>query len=100
MSEKRAYRETRECVQRCAHAIAPPSFPSSSTSAITIILGLVFGRAAFEKSGGIYTGVMNNLGDLPLHMQVIASFAKAITFRRRTPRSRARALPILSYAIC
>ncbi len=34
---------------------------------LTVILGLIFGRAAFEKSGAIYTGVMNNLGDLPLH---------------------------------
>ena len=52
---------------------------------ITIILGLVFGRAAFEKSGGIYTGVMNNLGDLPLHMQVIASFAQGNNFPPQDP---------------
>jgi hypothetical protein len=53
--------------------------------AITILLGLVFGRAAFEKSGGIYTGVMNNLGDLPLHMQVIASFAQGNNFPPQDP---------------
>ena len=53
--------------------------------AIAILLGLVFGRAAFEKSGGIYTGVMNNLGDLPLHMQVIASFAKGNNFPPQDP---------------
>jgi hypothetical protein len=44
--------------------------------AITILLAMVFGRAVFERPDGIYTGVMNNLGDLPLHLQVINSFAQ------------------------
>jgi len=52
---------------------------------ITIILGLVFGRAAFEKSGSIYTGVMNNLGDLPLHLQVITSFSQGNNFPPQDP---------------
>jgi hypothetical protein len=43
---------------------------------IAILLGMVFNRAVFERSDGIYTGVMNNLGDLPLHLQVINSFAQ------------------------
>ena len=37
---------------------------------------MVFNRAVFERPDGIYTGVMNNLGDLPLHLQVINSFAQ------------------------
>jgi hypothetical protein len=53
--------------------------------AMAILLGLVFGRAAFEKSGGIYTGVMNNLGDLPLHLQVIASFSQGNNFPPQDP---------------
>ncbi len=52
---------------------------------LTIILGLIFGRAAFERSGAIYTGVMNNLGDLPLHLQVIASFAQGNNFPPQDP---------------
>ncbi len=44
--------------------------------AIAILLAMVFNRAVFERSDGIYTGVMNNLGDLPLHLQVINSFAQ------------------------
>ena len=44
--------------------------------AIAILLGMVFNRAVFERPDGIYTGVMNNLGDLPLHLQVINSFAQ------------------------
>src|SRR5882724_9930404 len=35
--------------------------------AMAILLAMVFGRAAFERTDGIYTGVTNNLGDLPLH---------------------------------
>jgi len=44
--------------------------------AIAILLGMVFSRAVFERPDGIYTGVTNNLGDLPLHFQVINSFAQ------------------------
>jgi hypothetical protein len=44
--------------------------------AIAILLAVVFNRAVFERPDGIYTGVMNNLGDLPLHLQVINSFAQ------------------------
>jgi hypothetical protein len=44
--------------------------------AIAILLAMVFSRAVFERPDGIYTGVMNNLGDLPLHLQVINSFAQ------------------------
>jgi hypothetical protein len=44
--------------------------------AIAILLAMVFNRAVFERPDGIYTGVTNNLGDLPLHLQVINSFAQ------------------------
>jgi len=42
--------------------------------AIAVLLGLVFGRAVYQQPDGIYTGFSNNLGDLPLHMQVVNSF--------------------------
>ena len=44
--------------------------------AIAILLAMVFSRAVFERPDGIYTGVTNNLGDLPLHFQVINSFTQ------------------------
>jgi hypothetical protein len=44
--------------------------------ALAILLAMVFGRAAFERPNGIFTGVTNNLGDLPLHFQVINSFVQ------------------------
>jgi hypothetical protein len=43
---------------------------------MAVLLGLVFGRAAYETAGGIFTGVRNNLGDLPLHLQIISSFVQ------------------------
>jgi hypothetical protein len=45
-------------------------------AAIVVLLGLVFSRAVFERPDGIYTGIANNLGDLPLHLQIINSFAQ------------------------
>lgn len=42
---------------------------------LTVLLGLIFSRAMFTRADGIYTGVTNNLGDLPFHLQVISSFA-------------------------
>jgi hypothetical protein len=53
--------------------------------AIAILLGLVFGRTAFERADGIYTGITNNLGDLPLHLQIINSFAQGQNLPPRDP---------------
>lgn len=43
---------------------------------LAILLGVVFSRAAYATPNGIFTGVRNNLGDLPLHLQIINSFAQ------------------------
>ena len=40
-----------------------------------ILMWLVFDRALLEKPDGIYTGVLNNYGDLPFHLSVITRFA-------------------------
>lgn len=40
-----------------------------------IVMWLVFDRALLEKPDGIYTGVLNNYGDLPFHLSVITRFA-------------------------
>jgi hypothetical protein len=62
-----------------------PSAKSSSAAGVgylvfylvvAILLAMVFGRAVFERPDGIYTGFTNNLGDLPLHLQVINSFVQ------------------------
>ena len=41
---------------------------------LTVLLGMMFGRAVYQTPQGIFTGITNNLGDLPFHMQAIHSF--------------------------
>jgi hypothetical protein len=52
---------------------------------VSYLLWRVFGRAMFERDGGIYTGYVNNLGDLPFHLQVITSFAHGQNFPPEDP---------------
>ena len=52
---------------------------------VAVMLGLIFARGAYQTSDGIYTGVQNNLGDLPLHLQVISSFAQGHNFPPEDP---------------
>lgn len=40
-----------------------------------ILFWLIFDRAMIVKPEGIYTGVLNNYGDLPFHLSVITGFA-------------------------
>ena len=42
--------------------------------AIILLLGVVFSRAVYQNQNGLYTAVVNNLGDLPLHLQATSSF--------------------------
>ncbi len=50
-----------------------------------LLFSAVFAQGAFERSGGIYTGTANNLGDLPFHLQVISSFAYGNNFPPQDP---------------
>ncbi len=52
---------------------------------IAILLSAVYSRAAYQTVDGIFTGVRNNLGDLTLHLQVIASFAQGHNFPPEDP---------------
>jgi hypothetical protein len=52
---------------------------------LTILLGLVFARAAYATPEGIFTGDRHDLGDLTLHMQVISSFAQGQNFPPQDP---------------
>src|SRR6266511_3188775 len=42
---------------------------------VFIGMWLIFDRALLEKPQGLYTGVLNNYGDLPFHLSVITRFA-------------------------
>jgi hypothetical protein len=52
---------------------------------LAILLGVAFAHAAYATSDGIYTADHNDLGDLPLHMQVISSFAQGQNFPAQDP---------------
>jgi hypothetical protein len=52
---------------------------------MAVFLILVFDRVLFANGGALYTGYVNNLGDLPFHMQVTASFAYGSNFPPEDP---------------
>jgi hypothetical protein len=52
---------------------------------VVVLMWLVFSRAMFEKPEGIYTGVLNNYGDLPFHLTVITRFAFGQNFPPEDP---------------
>lgn len=43
---------------------------------ILVMLWLVFNQACFERAGDVYTGIDNNLGDLPFHLGTISGFLR------------------------
>jgi hypothetical protein len=61
-----------------------PSLRTTAPLALTVcalvLFWIVFGRAMFERAGEIYTGVDNNLGDLPFHLSIIESFVRGGNF--------------------
>ena len=52
---------------------------------VAALLGMLFGHVMFQRTDGLYTGVTNNLGDLPFHLQIIASFAHGQNFPPEDP---------------
>jgi hypothetical protein len=52
---------------------------------VTAILWRAFQRAMIETPEGIYTGLLNNFGDLPFHLSVITSFAFGNNFPALDP---------------
>jgi uncharacterized membrane protein YhaH (DUF805 family) len=50
-----------------------------------VLLWLIFDRALLELPTGIYTGVLNNYGDLPFHLSVITRFAFGQNFPPEDP---------------
>jgi len=54
-------------------------------TAISLLLVTVFAKSLFVRADGIYTGLANNLGDLPFHLQTIFSFAYSQNFPPENP---------------
>src|SRR5438552_1050443 len=53
--------------------------------AVAVAMWLIFSRALLERPEGIYTGVLNNYGDLPFHLSVITRFAYGQNFPPEDP---------------
>ena len=68
----RAWRRVRECI---SHPGRIPFGYVLFYSIVAVILWRVFQRAMIDLPDGVYTGVLNNFGDLPFHISVITSFA-------------------------
>ena len=68
-----------ENLRTIRRAISRPTAPAigyfTYYAVAAVILWLVFSRAMMELEGGIYTGLLNNFGDLPFHLSVITGFA-------------------------
>lgn len=52
---------------------------------VIVILWRVFQRAMIEMPEGVFTGVLNNFGDLPFHLSVISGFAFGNNFPPEDP---------------
>ncbi len=82
-------RELAEVAQKVSGAVLHPTWTAAGAvvfyGALTGLLGEVFGKAVFTRGDGVYTGVANNLGDLPFHLQIISSFALGHNFPPQDP---------------
>src|SRR5262249_50222253 len=61
------------------------SLPAVLFSISAAILWIVFDHAVYETADVLYTGVINNFGDLPFHLSVITSFAYGNNFPPEDP---------------
>lgn len=59
--------------------------PIAYVAAVSLLLWFVFDRVIVEQDGGLATGYVNNLGDMPFHVGVTASFAYGQNFPPTDP---------------
>ncbi len=59
--------------------------PLVYSAVLVAFLVFVFGRVIIEHDGALFTGYVNNLGDLPFHLQVTSSFAYGQNFPPEDP---------------
>ena len=69
--------------------VLPPTRRTVFSSTLCLLVGLlvwrVLDRVAFERPDGLYTGVINNFGDLAFHLGVITRFAVGENFPPEHP---------------
>ena len=75
--------------RKIRHAVSHPDAANIGYFAYyavaAVLFWLIFDRAMIVKPEGIYTGVLNNFGDLPFHLSVITSFAYGQNFPPEDP---------------
>jgi hypothetical protein len=76
------WRRVRECI---SHPSRIPFGYAIFYTIVAVILWRAFQRATIDLPEGIYTGVLNNFGDLPFHISVITSFAYGNNFLPEDP---------------
>ena len=59
--------------------------PIVYAAAFALLLWIVFDKVLIERDGGILTGYVNNLGDLPFHLGVTSSFVYGGNFPPQDP---------------
>lgn len=77
-----AWRGLRECL------LHPTRIPFAYTIFYTVVAAILwraFQRGMIDLPDGIYTGLLNNFGDLPFHLSVITSFAYGNNFPPEDP---------------
>ncbi len=74
---RRDLADARAMARRAAAAWPRTLLVLGGLAAIAVLTWLVFERVMLESPDGIGTGYINNLGDLPFHLQVVASFGWA-----------------------
>ncbi len=82
-------RDLKRAERAIRHALTNPSLAEFSYAvfylAVAVILWRIFQRAMIREPEGIYTGVINNFGDLPFHVSVISGFAFGNNFPPQDP---------------
>ncbi len=53
--------------------------------AAVLVLWAVFGRATYARAEGVFTGLENNIGDLPFHVGIISGFVYGENFPPQHP---------------
>jgi hypothetical protein len=83
------HRDVADAVARTSAAVRQPTWGTLVTvlygTAVAVGIWLVADHTFFETGDGLFIGNVNNLGDLPYHVQISASFAYGANFPPQNP---------------
>lgn len=76
-------------IRRVMRALSRPAVLATAQVLLTVPLALllwsILDAVMFEKADGLYTGIVNNSGDLPFHVGIISRFALGGNFPPEDP---------------